>query len=533
MYKKAKEIIRNTGSLESPLNWFVPLASLLCLFALLLNIGLQPLFLEEPRRTMIAMEMWANQDLIVPRQLGEYYYKKPPFFNWVLLTLAWLSGDFSEWSLRLPTILSTLGVAALLVLAGRRYVNTELGWLSAFLFICSVGVLFYFSTLAEIDLFYSFITFGSILSIFHFYQKGQYLRLFLVAYSLAAIGLLTKGLPSVVFIGVSLLVFLGAEKKWRLFFGWRHILGGLFFLLIVGSYLALYEYRHDLRPLFAMQLGESSERTVVDQGYLALLKHLFLFPLDALKDALPSSLLLIFLIRRDFWRLLRSNPFVYFSALMFIANLIPYWLAPGARQRYIYMLYPFLIVVLVYAYQHRSELVLWRWKTFQILCGFLIAALLVGSLILPYIPDFQFLPYRFWLTPLFALALGFLFYRFIRRRQWALYWLILALFLGRLIFDLTVLPQRAFKSDAQSNRELAQRIQNIVGEENLYLYCSQRISFTTVVYLNKLRKTPLERRPEKNVQDYFLLQKTAYDDSRDVYLTFEYSGWAYELVKFH
>ena len=69
-----------------------------------------------------------------------------------------------------------LGIGGLIVLAGRRYVNAELGWLAGFLFICSVGILFYFSMLAEIDIFYSLIIFAGILSIFHFYQKRQYLR---------------------------------------------------------------------------------------------------------------------------------------------------------------------------------------------------------------------------------------------------------------------------------------------------------------------------------------------------------------------
>ena len=58
---------------------------LLFVLAYLLNLGLQPLFLEEPRRTLIAIEMLHNKNLWIPTELGVYYFKKPPFFNWVLV----------------------------------------------------------------------------------------------------------------------------------------------------------------------------------------------------------------------------------------------------------------------------------------------------------------------------------------------------------------------------------------------------------------------------------------------------------------
>lgn len=509
------------------------LAALLAgIAALLLNLGAQPFFLEEPRRVMVAMEMWANGNILVPRQLGEYYYRKPPFFNWVLLLMARLWGDYSEWALRLPTVLSTLGMGGLSYLMGRRYVNAEFGWLSGLLFIGASGILFDFSMLAEIDLFYSMITYAAILSIFHFYQQGRYFQMFLALYLLTAIGILTKGLPSVAFAGISVIVFLASEKRWRLLFGWRHILSGSICLLIVGVYLAAYDHYHDLRPFLQMQLGESSQRTVAEQGFGPLITHLIVYPLDGLKNILPAGLLLLFLVRKNAWSLIRGHSFLYFSFLMLTANFLPYWLAPGARQRYIYALYPFAVLLLTYAYQHRSELAAWRTKVFQIVTGALLIILLLGSIVVPFLPDFQFLPYRYALAPVFGLLFAGLFYGFRRHRKQALYWLILASFFFRLLFDLTVLPQRAHRSGAQADRELAYRIQEIVGEEELHIYCSQRISFTTVVYLNKLRDQPLERQPDKNTEAFFLLQKIAYDDPREVFLTFEYDGRTYELVKF-
>ena len=61
------------------------ICALLLLLGLFLNLGIQPIFLEEPRRSFIAFELLHNNNFWVPTELGEHYYKKPPFFNWVLL----------------------------------------------------------------------------------------------------------------------------------------------------------------------------------------------------------------------------------------------------------------------------------------------------------------------------------------------------------------------------------------------------------------------------------------------------------------
>lgn len=41
--------------------------------------------MEEPRRGLITLEMMYNENPIVPTQMGEYYYKKPPGFNWAMM----------------------------------------------------------------------------------------------------------------------------------------------------------------------------------------------------------------------------------------------------------------------------------------------------------------------------------------------------------------------------------------------------------------------------------------------------------------
>ena len=74
-------------------------------------------------------------------------------------------------------------------------------------------------------------------------------------------------------------------------------------------------------------------------------QHLVTYPLDTLKNTLPASLLLLFAIRKDFGKLIRQNELVQFSMIMILVNFPVYWLSPGAKQRYIYALFPFIIIV--------------------------------------------------------------------------------------------------------------------------------------------------------------------------------------------
>jgi len=472
-----------------PLTW---LAAVLMLLSLFLNIGLQPVYLEEPRRAIIAMEMAERGNFWVPRQLGEYYYRKPPVFNWLVYGSAQLFGDYTRWALRLPTVLSVILSGILLFAVGKRHVNAAFGRLWPLLYIGCGAIYYYFSMLGEIDLFYSLVCLGSFLSFFHYYQRGSYYLMFGLSYSLAAIGLLTKGLPSIPFLGLSVLAWLLYERRWRLMFSLPHLAGILCFGLLAGGYLLIYHQYNSLDNYLAELFSESVGRTAAGNSLGRTLSHLATFPLDTIKDTLPSSLLLLFAWRRDLPALVRRNKLVAFSAVVFLANFTLYWLSPGAKQRYIYMLYPLLLAVALYAWQDRAALAAWRERVFQVLVQVLLGGLALGSLALNFIPAFDFLPGRWAIAGGGFLVFSVLFALQYRRPALSLQWLLLGLVAGRVVFALTILPQRAHDSAGQFNTDLAEQIHEIVGEEPLYMETGGRISYTVVYKLNRLRGRPLQ-----------------------------------------
>ncbi len=507
------------------------LATLLILLSLFLNLGVQPVYLEEPRRATIAMEMEENGNFIVPTQFGEYYYKKPPVFNWVVWASAQLMGGYTPWALRLPTVLSVVFTSLLLYGLGRRYVGQEFGWLSALLFPISGGLYFYFSLLGEIDLFYTLVTFASFATLFHFQQQGRYGLMFTTTYFLAAVGTLTKGLPSVLFLGLSVLAWLWYTGELRRLFSLAHLAGILVYGGLVGGYLLAYHQYNDIGNYLQVMVAQSSERTVAENSLLKFLEHLLMFPLNTIKDLLPGGLLLIFAIRKGLRSLLLRNKLLTFAVVIFLANVVVYWISPGSRQRYIYMLYPFLLMIGLYAYQHREEVKAWRFRAFRILSGVLIGAMALGCLALPFIPELAFLDYRLPLAIGGFAAAAALFYFYWRQPRYSLLLLILATVLARLLFNFTVLPQRAYQSDAQQDEEIARQLGQLAGESPVYLYEDSRISFGVIFHLNRIRNKALRRNYEKVPGAYYIAPPEAFPRS-EVLLRIPYDGDEYGVVRY-
>ena len=508
------------------------LASLIMLVGLFLCLGKQPLFLEEPRRTMVSMEMMENGNLIVPTQLGNYYYRKPPGFNWALIASAKLFGGFSEFSMRLVTVLSALLTGLLVFLVGRRYVNPTFGGLAALFFVGCGGILFYFSTLAEIDLFYSLITFASFLCLFHFFQQERWYLLFTSTYFLAAFGTLTKSIPSILFTGLSILAYFILKKAHKKLFHPAHFLGIGVYVLVVGGYLYAYEHFHELRYLLPNMLGDSTQRTLVSQGLMPLFSHLLQFPLNALVDLLPGSLLLLFAVQKDFFSKIKENELIFFATIVIAVNFPVYWISPGARQRYIYMLYPLALMVGIYFYQYHSTEKHYLNRVLKILAIVVLVILTLGGIVIYFIPDLAFLPYRLPLCIMTVLIGLALLYLQIKKPSPPLSMIILVLALFRILFDLAILPQRAHDSGAQKEKEIAEKIVEIADGRQLYLWKNSRISFTTVVYINLARDKTLRRHPGQEPNALYLAPKNLMVDPHRQLFEFTWHGEPFILFEF-
>lgn len=499
----------------------------------LLFLGKAPLFLEEPRRAIITLEMLKSHQYWALTQLGEWYYYKPPMYNWIQAPFALLGTGFQEFFLRLPTVLATFIGGWLIFRIGKEWGNPSLGRTAALLFLTFSGILFYFSLLAEIDLVYALIAFSGILVIFYFGQRNQHWLVFLFSYLFCAIGVLTKGLPSFAFTAISLLVYYTDRRQFHQLLRLPHFAGiGLLSIILAGY---AWKYSRYNNPVFLLEtlVGESSERTLAGHSPTEFIIHLLQFPLEWVLDLLPGGLLLVLWLRRDWKALLfERNPLIRFSAMMLLANILVYWTAPGTRMRYVYPLYPFAAILLAWAWQHRQEAAIWTLAVFRTgtRLFLLLAALL--CLALPFIPDLTFLPWRYALSIGGLSFFGWAFWLGSRKDSALLPILFLALAIGRIIFDLSVLPQRAFAGESKSNKDLAEKIAARTGQASVYYYGQAKVlSYTTTFYLDKVRKKPVVLQDQLQRGQFYLMPATLAGPKDSILLQTIYQDTTKVLIK--
>lgn len=505
------------------------------LFALLgvslfINVSVNPLFLEEPRRAMVALEMYLQDNLFVPTLYGEFYYRKPPFFNWVILGSMQLFSEHPEFACRAVSILSFLGIGLISYRVCKTYYSEQLGQQAALLFLASVHLLFYGSMFAEIDLFYSLITCGSILGLFVFYQKQNQWLYFLSIYTLSAIGLLTKGAPSAVFLGVSLVAHFALVRNWKWFFSWQHLSSILLFGGILVSFILAYDSHNPIENLVAAVWKQSTDQTVVNHGFGKAIIHFLYYPFEVMFDLLPVSLFFPFLFISGVAKKLWKNELLRFITVLFLANILVYWISPGTRARYVYMLYPMAVIIGSWLFLEAGKQFLWVEKSIRGLNLFIAALCIIAVAVLPVVAgQFGITPLPLFIALLSIVSLLLVAFISYKRKFSTQMWMLVALLIfGRFQFDLLVLPARAAQGEHLDYRVHGEAIAQLTKDKNLWLYKYDTVGdeaslkFGHGFYIEWNRKEVLRSIDCKNCEDVFLTQDFEVEN-QDFELLYEFN----------
>ncbi len=431
--------------LNNRLFWII--FTVLLLVALFLNLNIVPLSLEEPRRALVAMEMELSNNFIVPKLHGYHYYNKPPVFNWFLLALAKVFG-WNEWVIRLPSVLSFLAIAFVNFKVMKLKVGLRSAIYSTIIFLSSAKLLFYFSFQGEIDLFFALIVYLQVVAIFHFFGEKKYSYLFLISYFLTGVGVLTKGLPSLAFQAITILVIFLYHKRFKELFSIWNFVGLGILIGIVGGYFLLYAGYKDPMQIITVLIFESTNRTAAGQSVFESIRHLFLFPLTFLSITLPWSIYIVIIRWRSAGKSILQNDWLKYSILFIASNIILYWLSAGTRDRYLYMFTPFVCGIIGYLLadeEHHSR----RWL--GLISYFIIIVLTLALIGMPWI-----VPRNMYQPALIALIIflaPFLFFHwaFLKNSGQSVLSLFGILILTRIIFDIIVLPIRVDEAPNYEN----------------------------------------------------------------------------------
>lgn len=212
---------------------------------------------DEGRYASVALQMLSSGDWLTPTLDGLPFFHKPPLFYW--LTAVGLSmGGPIEIAARVASIVGGALGAMSLYLFTCRWGSVALARRA--LLVLLVLPLFYLgSQFANLDMLVAGCITATVLALAHaalsFERKLPYRSMLYVAYALAALGVLAKGLIGLVIPAMVVGLWLLLRKRWRTLLAMFSLPGALIFLLIAAPWFVLMQERFEgfLHYFFVVQ----------------------------------------------------------------------------------------------------------------------------------------------------------------------------------------------------------------------------------------------------------------------------------------
>lgn len=199
------------------------------------GIGLRdPWPADEPRFALVARDMVAHHQWLIPYVGGDIYADKPPLFFWLIAGLLTLTGAM-RLAFLLPSALAALGCVLLVYDLGRRLWNRDVGLAAGLALLVTVQFVWQ-ARQAQIDATLCFFTTLSFYGLLRHLLLGPNWQWYAIGWASAGLGIITKGvgfLPLLVLIPYAVLRG-GWQPRPAMNGGWRWALGPLVLLAAVS-----------------------------------------------------------------------------------------------------------------------------------------------------------------------------------------------------------------------------------------------------------------------------------------------------------
>lgn len=454
------------------------------------NLGLMPLLADEATRSVVAMEMMLSKNYIVTTICSDFYYRKPPFYNWLMTLFFRGFGNFSEFTTRFPAVLSLFVYGYFIYRWAKSFIGLEAAFLAAAMFVTCGRMLIYDSFLGHIDIFYSLLTFASFIILHKAERSNNKLLFFTLPFFLNALAFLCKGLPSVIFIVASAGILLLINKKLKWLLSWRVLLAAVLFFGPIIAYFYAYSTYNSIEGWYVELWDQSAQRTVVDNNNTIWdsLLNLVTFWTDQIMHLAPWCLLFPALFVKGFWKKINANPFLRNMGAIFAINIIPYWLSPGYYPRYLFMLYPILFIYVAYFY--------YSWykdskngKVSHTIFGVLLTLISIAPFII-YFSDFRVENTHLKVAIVFVLLLSCVI-AFFKAKKTKLVFVLFALAFVRLGFNWFIMPNRVSEGTLGRNKEELVKVAKMSVGEDLAVHSSTNLNHYVYHYTQAIRKEQL------------------------------------------
>ena len=229
----------------------VDVVALLTLSIVLIASGLglrDPWPADEPRFALIARDMVATGQWLVPLIGGDLYADKPPLYFWLIAFWYAITGTLRG-SFLVPSLLAGIGTVLLVYDLGRRLADRASGFAGALILLFTIQF-FWQARQAQIDATLCFFVTLSLYSLLRHLLLGPAWGWYVLGWAAAGLGVITKGVG---FLPLLVLVpyLLARGPRWQprpvTHGGWRWWLGPVGFLAAVSVWLL---------PMLVTSLGD-------------------------------------------------------------------------------------------------------------------------------------------------------------------------------------------------------------------------------------------------------------------------------------
>lgn len=325
--------------------WFeleIVVLVLLVSAAFFTRLSALPIRGDESNWAVVAEEMLATGDWVVPRRQGEPFPDRPPLNSWCIALASLVFGHWSPIAVRFPSALAVLMTTLMLYVYSRQYLS-RVGSFAAAAGFASMGHELIHGRLGESDNLLTCCLAGAL-----FIWSAGYLRgwspvlTWTAGYSLAAFAAFAKGPQGPVYFVAATGCFLLVRRDWRYLFSRAHLFGLLAFVAVLGAWQVPFYLRTDWSSVMHVWTEEGHCLSRFDYSDLARsLRHLLTFPLKVLGATAPWSFLLALFATRWLRQSLgQALPFAQFLGVACLVSLPTVWLATDSGPRYILLMYP-------------------------------------------------------------------------------------------------------------------------------------------------------------------------------------------------
>lgn len=486
-------------------------AIFLCFPAFLLNLNKLPFIGDEAIRALVALEMMISKNYLVPTMRGDFYFAKPPLYNWILIFFYKTTGYINEFVSRLPTVIFSFVFTYLIWFFNKnRFQDKKNAIILAFAFLTCGRMIFYDSFLGLIDIFFSMVTYTMIIWAYYMAERDRFQKMYYMLYALSVIGLMLKGLPTLHFLLFTIIIIHIVFGKWHWLWSRTHFVALVSALGIISTYFFFYNNYMDANKAVAPIVDQATRRTILRYDFLDMIKHIFTYPLENLYHFFPWSILGFLAFQKGIIHLLKSNRYIWYTSLCFISNFTIYWISPEVYPRYILMLIPLVFTIWIFLYEFEIGKTNKRMNVISIL--FKTIAILVPLAILfqwnngelKYVAHYKFILAGLTMA-LFAIT--FLYFRDKVNRPLIF---VIYLLVMRIGFNLMVLPVRAITGDDELCRREAIRIATTY--DDIKIYRKSSLNHITTFYLSNQHQKLIKRSSNLRDAKYFVIDSSYMND---------------------